>query len=119
MTPASDTIISFVHLPSLHGQRDHQEDAGAVGEVADALEDGEDEVDVDEVVGEIEVDGQDKKVGAEEEDVGGAERGEKVVEHTPREPEGEDDDGDDVPHQPQPRDDGGHEASYPPAASCY
>ena len=86
MTPASDTIISFVHLPSLHGQRDHQEDAGAVGEVADALQQRRDEDRVGGVCRELQVEGHHHQVGAEEENVSTAETGEEIIEDTPRQP---------------------------------
>ena len=46
-------------LTPLHGERDDDEDGGAVGEVAATLEDGKENVDIKAVSGEVQVVGQD------------------------------------------------------------
>ena len=73
-------------LPALYGKGDHQEDAGAVGEVADALQQRRDEVYVSGVCRELQVEGHHHQVGAEEENVSTAETREEIIEDTPRQP---------------------------------
>ena len=74
-------------LPALHGHRDHDEDAAAVGEMTETLKDGEGEFCVVGVGGEFQVVRQHHQVGAEEENVGPAETGEEIIKHAGRQSE--------------------------------
>ena len=73
-------LLFTLYLPPLKGDGHDGEDAGRIGEVAEALKQWEKEV--NKGVAEHKVDGEYEEVGDEEEGVGGTETGKEMVEDT-------------------------------------